>query len=175
MLKYGSQLQREEEKQQVLALGYSIHSPKDDKEINDKQNQTEESNNGLAEKIVKKDTDGIISSDIILIEPHENALGTMVELGQIHGQKNMAQIIQDIVNQGDGTNDTLLKISDLCNKFINKPVYPYIRDVRRTDIPECGDRRSWAVNQYVHGICLDLTNGKGLYEWEEILKELNNE
>ena len=52
MLKKGSQILREMEANQIRELGYEIHSPKDDKEINDKKNQTEESNNGLAEKIV---------------------------------------------------------------------------------------------------------------------------
>ena len=44
----------------------------------------------------------------------------------------------------------------------------------RTDIPEKGDRRSFGVNQYVYGVCLDLTDGKGFYEWDEIMEELRN-
>ena len=54
----------------------------------------------------------------------------------------------------------------------DKKVYPHLEDIRRTNIPESGDRRSWGINQYVYGVCLDLTDGKGLYEWEEILEEL---
>ena len=60
-------------------------------------------------------------------------------------------------------------------KKLDKKVYPHLEDIRRTNIPECGDRRSWSVNQYVYGVCLDLTDGKGFYEWEEILEELEKE
>ena len=74
MLLKGSQMLREQEANDLRALGYEIHSPKDDKEINDKSAQTEESNNGLAEKIVYKDTVGIVQSDIVVIEPTNNAL-----------------------------------------------------------------------------------------------------
>lgn len=167
MLKKGSQLLREQEKREIEELGYKVHSPKDDKEINDKTNQTEESNNGLAEKIVLKDTKGIIDSDIIVIEPTNDALGTMVELGQIKGMKDLALMISELDNISD--------IHELCNSFINKKVYPHYEDIRRTNIPETADRRSWSVNQYVYGVCLDLTDGIGFYEWEEILEKLNRE
>lgn len=174
MLKKGSQLLREMEGNELKALGYDVYSPKDDKEINDKQNQTEESNNGLAEKIVYKDTKGIIESDIIVIEPHENALGTMVELGQIKGMRDMAKIFIEKL-QGDDLVQRVNEYLLFCEKVLAKPVYPHCQDVRRTNIPECGDRRSWGINQYVYGVCLDVTGGKGLYEWEEIVEELSNE
>ena len=170
MLKYGSQLQREEEKQQLQKLGYSIYSPKDDKEINDKSNQTEESNNNLAERIVEKDTNGIMFSDIVTIEPHENALGTMVELGQIKGMRDAYQIITGWLHCHH--REIGEEVEREFKKMFDKPVFPYCRDIRRTEIPEKGDRRSWGINQYVYGVCLDLSYGKGLYEWEEILNIL---
>ena len=164
MLKKGSILLREQEAKELRELGHKIYSPIEDKSINDKTNQTEESNNGLAERIVRSDTRGILNSDVIVIEPHENALGTMVELGQIKGYKDCARELKSI-----------LYIVDLLHYFVqrnDKKVYPHLEDIRRTDIPEIGDRRSWSINQYVYGVCLDLTDGKGLYEWEEILEEL---
>ena len=175
MLKLGSQMLREKEANDIRALGYKIHNPKDDEEINDKAAQTVESNNSLAEKIVYKDTRGIIESDLIVIEPHENALGTMLELGQIKGMKDMAKMFIDEIQ---GKDDMIQRVGDylaFCEKMLEKPIYPHLEDVRRTDIPEVGDRRSWGVNQYVYGVCLDLTNGKGFYEWEEILEELKND
>ena len=175
MLKKGSQLLREQEANDLRKLGYEIYSPKDDKEINDKKNQTEESNNGLAEKIVYKDTKGILESDFIVIEPHENALGTMVELGQIKGMKDAYHIIRHWLHQNkDVQPHVFYNFENEFEKMFDKQVYAHIEDVRRTDIPECGDRRSWGVNQYVYGVCLDLTNGRGLYEWNEILEELKN-
>lgn len=172
MLKKGSILLREQEAKELRELGHTIYSPIEDKSINDKSNQTEESNNGLAEKIVKNDTLGILHSDVIVIEPHENALGTMVELGQIKGYKDTANMVRDILKDSNGDLHTLVKNLESLVKTLDKKVYPHIEDIRRTNIPECGDRRSWSVNQYVYGTCLDVTDGKGLYEWNEILEEL---
>ena len=175
MLKLGSQMLREKEAKEIAELGYKIHSPKDDKEINDKSAQTEESNNSLAEKIVKKDTEGIISSDIIVIEPTNDALGTMVELGQIKGMKDMAKMVLDAINNIEYDREALHNTMALCESMINKKVYSHYEDCRRTTIPEKADRRSWSVNQYVYGVCLDLTEGKGFYEWSEILEGLKND
>ena len=179
MLKKGSILLREQEAKELRELGHKIYSPIEDKSINDKTNQTEESNNGLAERIVRNDTRGILNSDIIVIEPHENALGTMVELGQIKGYKDCARELKSILDRlvksecddSQAVNRLAMELHFLIKKY-DKKVYPHLEDIRRTNIPETGDRRSWSINQYVYGVCLDLTEGKGLYEWEEILEEL---
>lgn len=183
MLKKGSILLREQEAQQLRDKGYKIYSPIEDKEINDKANQTKQSNDGLAERIVEKDTSGILTSDIIVIEPHENALGTMVELGQIKGYKDSALFIRELIDsimehkhKNDMTDRVTLRamvrlLTSLAN-VLDKEVYPHIEDIRRTDIPEQGDRRSYGINQYVYGTCLNITDGKGLYEWDEILEIL---
>ena len=179
MLKKGSILLREQEAKELRELGHKIYSPIEDKSINDKTNQTEESNNGLAERIVRNDTRGILNSDIIVIEPHENALGTMVELGQIKGYKDCARELKSILDRvvesecddSQAVNRLAMELHFLIKKY-DKKVYPHLEDIRRTNIPETGDRRSWSINQYVYGVCLDLTDGKGLYEWEEILEEL---
>lgn len=179
MLKKGSILLREQEAKELRELGHKIYSPIEDKSINDKTNQTEESNNGLAERIVRNDTRGILNSDIIVIEPHENALGTMVELGQIKGYKDCARELKSILDKivksecddSQAINRLAMELHFLIKKY-DKKVYPHLEDIRRTNIPETGDRRSWSINQYVYGVCLDLTDGKGLYEWEEILEEL---
>ncbi|MBO5096517.1 MAG: nucleoside 2-deoxyribosyltransferase [Bacilli bacterium] len=177
MLKKGSILLREQEARELRELGHKIYSPIEDKSINDKTNQTEESNNGLAERIVRNDTRGIKNSDIIVIEPHENALGTMVELGQIKGYKDCARRLKSILKYLPHVpqDEQLSYLTDILATVIqryDKKVYPHLEDIRRTNIPESGDRRSWSVNQYVYGVCLDLTDGKGFYEWNEILEEL---
>lgn len=175
MLKKGSQILREKEKIELESLSSEIkvYSPKDDDEINDKTNQTEESNNGLAEKIVRKDTNGIMESDIIVIEPTNDACGTMVELGQLKGMKDAYLMILEWLATCPEVSDKLLGefVQQNHDKFI-KTVLPHYEDIRRTDIPESGDRRSWGVNQYVYGVCLDLTNGVGFYDWEDILGEV---
>lgn len=175
MLKKGSQMLREKESREIRELGYEIHCPQDDKEINDKSAQTEESNNGLAEKIVYKDTIGIVESDIVVIEPTDNALGTCVELGQIKGMKDMAYILLRELEESEDAKEVFNSYINFCYEMLNKKIYPHYEDIRRTSLPEVGDRRSFGVNQYVYGVCLQLTNGKGFYEWEEILGELKND
>ena len=177
LLKRGSIMLREKEAQEVRELGYKVYSPIEDKSINDKSNQSEESNNGLAEKIVRNDTRGILESDIIIIEPHENALGTMVELGKIKGYKDAAKELDEMLLNAQEMNDKdaleylVNSIYDMINKY-DKKVYPHLEDIRRTNIPETGDRRSWGANQYVYGVCLSVSGGKGFYEWDEIISEL---
>lgn len=176
MLKKGSQLLRQQEKESLeLIPGAKVYAPQDDKEINDKQNQTEESNNGLAEKIVLKDTKGIMESEIVVIEPTNDARGTMVELGQIKGMRDAFSGIFAWLSARDDVSIDLLvdMLNELHGKYC-KIVLPHYEDVRRTDIPESSDRRSWSVNQYVYGVCLDLTHGKGFYEWDEILKTVED-
>lgn len=173
LLKKGSQLLREQEKLDLEEIGIEVYSPKDDKEINDKTNQTKESNDGLAEKIVKKDTQAIIDCNTIIIEPTDGALGTICEMGQLKGMRDAYFMICEWLANNDDVNAALAHsfIMEFGNKF-NKKVYPHYEDIRRTNIPENGDRRSWSINQYVYGVALDLSEGKGFYEWEEILQDL---
>lgn len=179
LLKKGSIMLRNEESKQLRGVGVEIYSPIEDKSINDKKNQTEESNNGLAERIVRNDTKAIIQSDIIVIEPQDDAKGTMVELGQIKGMKDASRMMHELIElfaeqNNDNFEDLKYEVLQLANK-LDKKVYPHYEDIRRMDLPECGDRRSWSVNQYVYGVCLDLSEGKGFYEWDEIVKELEQE
>ena len=182
MLYKGSQLLRNAEKEDLVSIGRKVYSPQEDKEINDKKNQTESSNNKLAEKIVCKDTKAIIESDIIIIEPQRFAEGTLVELGQIKGMKDayedMFRYMQKLYSERIINIETFAEFVDTYGPKYDKKVYPHLEDLRRTDIPEVGDRRSFGINQYVYGVCLDLTDGIGFYSWEDILKELevkNNE
>ena len=101
----------------------------------------------------------------------------MVELGQIKGYKDCARELDEMLlnaqemNNKDALEYLANSIYDMINKY-DKKVYPHLEDIRRTNIPECADRRSWSINQYVYGVCLDVSEGKGFYEWEEILNEL---
>ncbi|WP_144473072.1 nucleoside 2-deoxyribosyltransferase [Bacillus pumilus] len=172
MLPKASQLLRAKEREQIKAIGLDFYNPMDNKDINDK---SKVENEGLAERIVKADTDAIISSDVVVIEPQPFALGTMVELGQIKGMKDMAKLILEIVDEETFTPEALNKVVKLAVKVNDQKVYPHYEDVRRFEgagRDEEGDRRSLGINQYVYGTCLDLTDGKGFYEWEEVLEEL---
>lgn len=148
MLSMANQVQHAQENVQLKALGYDVYSPQDDKTINDKTNQTVESNKSLAEKIFDRDTRGMEKADIIIFEVSNNNVGTTTEIGQWAMQERV---------QPTG-----------------KKYYFHSYDIRRTSIPEIGDRRSWSINQYLYGAILSL-NPKGIMSWPEIIKELRSE
>lgn len=173
MLPKGSQMLRAKEKEDVKRIGLDFYNPMDNKDINDK---SKVSNDGLAERIVKADTDAIEESDVIVIEPQPFALGTMVELGQVKGRKDFAKQVLELAEDHSETPLVLLDmIVQLAEKTANQKVFPHYEDIRRfagAGDDETGDRRSLGINQYVYGVCLDLTEGKGFYEWDEVLEEL---
>lgn len=131
--------------EQILEeVGIDFYSPRLNKSINDKKAVTEEENNKLAERIVKADTEHLNQADIIVFNVKESSIGTLIEVGQVLGLHN---------NQD------------------NKKCFFIFDDIRRTNLMEIGDRRSWSINQYLHGAILELTNGKGILNSLEELKE----
>ena len=176
MLSYGAQRQREWEKEQLSNINYETHVPQDDAEINDKSTVD---NNGLAERIVKKDTDAIMNSDLIILDAHENGKGTLVEMGQLAGVKDLSDRLLSKIDEYLELEIPYDKILNEITKdllmYHNKAVYVHNTDIRRENTAlQQGDRREYAPNQYVYGTALKLTNGKGFYEWHEIIKELEN-
>ena len=184
MLDAGAVMRREWEAEQLRKAGATLHVPHEDKSINDKANAVQE---GLAERIVENDTKGIIDSDVIVIDAHENGKGTLVELGQIKGMKDMAKIILDInrsfeerheqegdwASYNDMTLDELDAVYEVAEAVLSKKVYAHNTDIRRAnDKPQAGDRREYAPNQYVYGTVLELTDNRGFYDWEEIVEEV---
>ena len=174
MLDAGAVMRREWEAEQLRKAGATLHVPHEDKSINDKANAVQE---GLAERIVANDTKGIIDSDVIVIDAHENGKGTLVELGQIKGMKDMAMIIQDLITKYEDEDqsiyDLVNEISNTCLDVEEKKVYAHNTDIRRANSqPQSGDRREYGPNQYVYGTVLDLTDGKGFFDWDEIIEEV---
>lgn len=170
MLNRGAQLQRAEEREAILATGNSLYSPMDNKDINDK---SKADNTNLAERIVAQDTNAIIGSDIVIAEPLTHALGTNIELGQIHGMKLVAHQILSILSSDTLGNTKINKIIDLCEKHLNRKVYCHNSDIRRTNTePRYGDRSEFGNHAYMYGIVLALTDGQGFTEFNDILKEI---
>ena len=184
LLSEGAKMRREWEADKLRSAGATLHVPHEDKSINDKANAVQE---GLAERIVANDTKGIIDSDVIVIDAHENGKGTLVELGQIKGMRDMAKIILDIrksfeerhENDGDWASyndmsqDELDAVYEAAETVLEKKVYAHNTDIRRAnDKPQSGDRREYGPNQYVYGTVLDLTDGVGFYDWDEIIEEV---
>lgn len=145
MLSIANQVMHTKENRQLKDLGFQVYSPQDDKAINDKANQTVKSNNSLAEKIFDRDTKGMEQADIIIFEVSNNNVGTTTEIGQWAMQERI--------------------------KPTGKRYYFHSYDIRRTSIPEIGDRRSWSINQYLYGAILSL-NPKGIMSWPSIITEL---
>lgn len=172
----GSQMQRTVEKEELAHANPRVefYVPQENKEINDKANAVQE---GLAERIVKADTAAINWSDTVVIEPLAEACGTMVELGQIKGMKDVSsQVLQIIESEELTDEDKLRLIQEATMRHYKRRVFPHFEDIRRVPgITEEGDRRSLGINAYVYGVCLDLTNGKGFYDWEEIMKRFGQE
>ncbi|ASE37773.1 nucleoside 2-deoxyribosyltransferase [Staphylococcus pettenkoferi] len=147
MLSIGQQMRREWEKQELQRLGFKVYAPQDDKDINDKQNANQ---TGLAERIVKNDTQGMEESDIIIFDYLTHSQGTICELGY-------AQHLQ---------------------RHQSKSIYVQCTDVRQGTghISNEQDRTEFSINQYVYGVILELTEGRGIQAFEEICQELiNNE
>ena len=174
MLNEGAKMRRTWEAEQLRKAGATLHVPHEDKSINDKANAVQE---GLAERIVANDTKGIIDSDVIVIDAHENGKGTLVELGQIKGMKDMAEtVLHTILGVSSGVlseRDALDLIQADVESVLEKKVYAHNTDIRRAnDKPQAGDRREYGPNQYVYGTVLDLTDGVGFYDWDEIIEEV---
>lgn len=174
MLSEGARMRRAWEAEQLRSLGATLHVPHEDKSINDKANAVQE---GLAERIVANDTKGIIDSDVIVIDAHENGKGTLVELGQIKGMKDMAEIVlHTILGVSSGVlseRAALDMIQADVDSMLEKKVYAHNTDIRRAnDKPQSGDRREYGPNQYVYGTVLELTDGVGFYDWDEVIEEV---
>ena len=146
MLSLGQQMRREWEKKELERLGFDVYAPQDDKDINDKQNADQ---TGLAERIVYNDTAGIYKSDILIFDYLPHAQGTIAEMGYVHG------VLQYVDN----------------DKY---DIYVQCTDVRQGTghISDEQNRTEFSINQYVYGVVLDITNGRGIQTFEEICQDL---
>lgn len=174
----GSQLQRAEERAKLEAAGISVYNPQDNDDINDKSKLP------LAERIVAEDIKRLFAATDIVIEPQPHAQGTLVELGIIYGMKALASTMKlqrDLFweNEDLDFNETLDAIDEIDSMIIDgvlaQKVYPHNSDIRRTDSPETGDRRSFSVNQFVYGVVLALTDGKGFYDFDEAVEQIKKD
>lgn len=173
LLMKGNAMLRDWEKEQLENAGINVYNPKDDKSINDKQEQTIESNNTMAERVVANDNKAIKKATTVVADVLESSIGTICELNLIQGYNEYRKNVADIIYNNDDSQEKIKKIKDLIENVIpHKDVYVQSTDIRRHNIPEVGDRRSHRINQYLYGIILLLTNSKGIMEWEDIVEEL---
>ena len=164
-------------------IGVKCYNVLDDKSINDKANAEQ---TGLAERILANDFKAMQSSDIFVFDVLNEGLGTIAELGILLGMKHQAQETinkldetADIVRfdfDGNETDeyDTLQDEIVELEKIVNKPVLIYCSDIRQGHGKGYSDpdRAEFSTNQFIYGMILSLTNGKGFISWEEVLLEL---
>ena len=176
---------RDKQHKQVEGIvGVTPYSPHKDKSINDKANAEQTK---LAERILNNDFKAMQESDIFVFDILNEGLGTIAELGILLGMKHQAEeTINHIYDNGEGyfnymSNrfETSLSVEDelivdKLENIVNKPVLIYCSDIRQghgkpyTD----PDRAEFSTNQFLYGMILSLTNGKGFISWEEVLLEL---
>ena len=189
MLYKGSQLLRAQEVEQLREIGIPLYSAAEqnkDGDINDKKNQTKESNADLHAHIFKKDMDNIYASDLIIANPERFAEGSIAELGAVETFNDIHSTIDDIVNDPRlSAEEKVLRVQAWLEENPYKEVYVHLEDIRCTDIEEVGYNRSFYVNQFVRGLAVAAQTGQrgvpvsqggiDIMEWDDIITTLRLE
>lgn len=186
MLYKGSTLLRAQEAEQLRAIGVPLYSAAEqnkDGDINDKSNQTVESNNDLHAHIFKKDIDNIMASDLIIANPERFAEGSICELGATEMFNHIWMVMDEILNDENLDDEQkVLLLQEWMKDNPYKTTYVHLADIRCTDIEESGYNRSFYINQFVRGCAVAVQTGKrgvpvsqggkDVMSWEEIIEEL---
>lgn len=170
LLKGGSKLQREYEARVIDSLGINIYNPVAQKDINDKKNQTPESNKFLCDKIVIKDTDAIRKADLIIFDADNDSVGTSCEIGQVYEFMFWRSKVKECLF----SDDPIRNFEKLLDEYPEKDVYFHSTDLRFTELPEQGAFRSWSLNQYLHGLIRGLSK-YGLTTFDKIVDILKGD
>lgn len=155
--------------------GLDVYTPSKNKSINDKEAV---GNKDIAKMIVAKDSEAIINSDIRMFN-NSGTVGTSIEIGQVLGMNDFANIIKKTIEQEEkreyfdiSEEARLQGIIDqiwlLCNSELNKDFILFDVDVRSHDEPEAGYKRSKGYHQYERGVGMRLMrNEEGYLRLEE--------
>lgn len=176
---FGSNLAREYEYQKFLEakLPVDVYSPVQNKSINDKSNMTEEENNHLAEKITEADIERLWNSDFTVMEPRQDAVGTLCEVGCLYGWWYMANKLAEafadgagaLGDWGKGVQNMMTEVERIGQK---KNFFHYF-DIRTNHLNEKDWRRSFSINQLLYGMILACSKDNKLYNsFDEVLPEL---
>lgn len=155
---------REKQHKQVEGIvGVTPYSPHQDKSINDKSKAEQE---GLAERILNNDFKAMQDSDIYVLDILNEGLGTISELSILMGIKHEAETLLNY----ELSPELLNHVEDI----LRKPVLIYCSDIRQGHNKPYNDpdRAEFSTNQFIYGVILELTDGRGFMSWEEVLEEL---
>lgn len=179
---FGSGLARQYEYDNFMKeeLPVDIYSPVQNKSINDKANMTEEENNCLAEKITEADIERLWNSDFTVMEPRQDAVGTLCETGALYGWAYMAERLATVyVETLNETKDKNMASNALLKEIIRiggKKNYFHYFDIRTNHLNEKDWRRSFSINQLLYGMVLACSkDGKMYNSFDEVLEELKKE
>lgn len=174
-LKKGNQMLRKQERDAIHEIGkYDLFNPWE-QPINDK------SKSPTAEMIFVADTEAILKSEVIVADCDNDSVGSTTEIGMIWGLNYMIEELekivistymagavpfpQEVIHQSIGE-----QVEKLLERIPKKKVYWHTSDIRHTQIPEKGLRRSFSMNQFLYGCLLDVSGEEKTFD--EILKEL---
>lgn len=161
----------------IEGVGLDVYTPSKNKSINDKEAI---GNKDIAKMIVAKDSEAIINSDIRMFN-NSGTVGTSIEIGQVLGMNDFANIIKKTIEQEEKKEPEYKEISEearlqgiiehiwrLCNAELNKEFILFDIDVRSHDEPEAGYKRSKGYHQYERGVGMRLMrNEEGYLHLEE--------
>lgn len=176
---FGSNLAREYEYKKFLEaeLPTNVYSPVQNKSINDKSNMTEEQNNHLAEAITAADIDRLWNADITVMEPRQDAIGTLCEVGCLYGWNYMCRRLYEIYTHAlmetDDDHEALAEVMKKIRRIALKDNYFHYFDIRTNHLNEKDWRRSFSINQLLYGMILDCSKDNKLYgSFDEVLEKL---
>ena len=176
---FGSGLARQYEYDKFIEkkLPVDVYSPVQNKSINDKANMTEEENNHLAEKITEADIDRLWRADTTVMDPRQDAIGTLCEVGCLYGWHYMARRLLETYKNAlhdDKDMDTALcEIFNEVLRILSKSNYFHYFDIRNNHLNEKDWRRSFSINQLLYGMILDCAQDKQLNNsFDEVLEKL---
>ena len=185
MLYKGSTLLRAKEAEELRAIGIPLYSASEqnkDGDINDKTNQTVESNNDLHAHIFKKDIDNIMASDLIIANPERFAEGSICELGAVEMFNHIWKVMNSIIDSDLRDREKVDLLAQWLQNNPYKTTYVHLADIRCTDLPESGYNRSFMMNQFTRGCAVAVQTGvRGVpvsqggvdvMSWEEIIADL---
>lgn len=168
-LKKGNQMLRMLEREKLRTVSnLDVFNPWEQKDINDK------SKNPTAEMIFDKDTKAMLDAEVIVVDVDNNSVGTTSEMGQMWGInymiKRLDKILEDAENAENFAEYVATHVIGLLMEIPYKNVYWQTTDIRDTNTPESGHRRSHSINQYLYGMMLDLAGEAK--DFDQILEEL---
>lgn len=155
-----------------LDLDFDIYSAMLNKGINDKTGVTEEQNNKLAEHILQADVDRLFDAEVIIAEALHSSIGSLCELGILHGWQTASEKMEAILNNTEMTTTERLAEMKHLQEKMNKDCYIHSWDLRTTDLKESKWRRSHSVNQLLYALIMRLATDGDILPWEEILEKL---